>query len=64
MDYVSTRNAGLRVSAAKAIATGIAPDGGLFCPTEFPALTAAELESMLGMNYKERAALILGKFLT
>ena len=64
MDYVSTRNAGLRVSAAKAIATGIAPDGGLFCPTEFPALDETELHAMLGMNYKERAALILGKFLT
>ena len=64
MDYVSTRNAGLRVSAAKAIATGIAPDGGLFCPTEFPALAETELHAMLGMNYKERAALILGKFLT
>ena len=44
MDYVSTRNAGLRVSAAKAIATGIAPDGGLFCPTEFPALDETELQ--------------------
>ena len=42
MDYVSTRNAGRRVSAAKAIATGIAPDGGLYCPTEIPSLTKAE----------------------
>ena len=30
MDYVSTRNKNNRVSAAKAIATGIAPDGGLY----------------------------------
>lgn len=64
MDYVSTRNAGLRVSAAKAIATGIAPDGGLFCPTEIPKLAQAELDAMMGMDYKARAALVLGKFLT
>ena len=61
MDYVSTRNAGLRVSAAKAIATGIAPDGGLFCPTEIPSLTKADLDALLGMDYKARAAFILGK---
>ena len=64
MDYVSTRNAGLRVSAAKAIATGIAPDGGLFCPTEIPSLTKADLDALLGMDYKARAAFILGKYLT
>lgn len=64
MDYVSTRNAGLRVSAAKAIATGIAPDGGLYCPTVFPRLTADDFSQLMGMDYKARAALVLGKFLT
>lgn len=64
MDYVSTRNAGLRVSAAKAIATGIAPDGGLFCPTEIPKLEQADFDALMGMDYKARAALVLGKFLT
>ena len=38
MNYVSTRDKKLSVSAAKAIATGIAPDGGLYCPTEIPQL--------------------------
>ena len=38
MDYVSTRNKERKVSAAYAIANGIAPDGGLYCPTAFPAL--------------------------
>ena len=33
MDYVSTRNKERKVSAAYAIANGIAPDGGLYCPT-------------------------------
>ena len=47
-----------------AIAAGIAPGGGLFCPTEFPALTADEMQALLGKDYKGRAAHILGKFLT
>ncbi len=64
MEYVSTRNKELRVSAAEAIAQGIAPDGGLFCPTEFPRLTHAEFVQLMGMDYKQRAAMILGKFLT
>ncbi|HJC21117.1 MAG TPA: threonine synthase [Candidatus Butyricicoccus avicola] len=64
MEYVSSRDKGLRVSAAQAIAAGIAPGGGLFCPTEFPALSADEMQALLGMDYKGRAAHILGKFLT
>lgn len=64
MDYVSSRNKELRVSAAQAIAAGIAPGGGLFCPTEFPALTQDEMQTLLRMDYKQRAAHILGKFLT
>lgn len=64
MDYVSTRGAGLRVSAAKAIATGIAPDGGLYCPTELPRLTKEDFAQLMHMDYKARAALVLGKFLT
>ena len=43
MNYVSTRDKKLSVSAAKAIATGIAPDGGLYCPTEIPQLTAEDM---------------------
>ena len=64
MEYVSSRNKNLRVSAAQAIAAGIAPDGGLFCPTEFPRLSHDEFRALMQMDYKQRAAMILGKFLT
>ena len=46
MDYVSTRNRERKVSAAYAIANGIAPDGGLYCPTSFPALTEADWKTL------------------
>ncbi len=64
MEYVSTRDKSRKVSAAKAIATGIAPDGGLYCPTTFPLLAQEDWKSLLAMDYKARAAFVLGKYLT
>lgn len=64
MEYVSTRDTSRRVSAAYAIANGIAPDGGLYCPTAFPALTAEDWHALANLDYKGRSAHILGKFLT
>lgn len=64
MDYVSTRNNEKKVSSAYAIATGIAPDGGLYCPTAFPALTQSDWDTLLQSDYKGRATLVLSKFLT
>lgn len=64
MEYVSTRDKSRRVSSAQAIAGGLAPDGGLYCPTAFPVLTADEWHALAKLDYKGRAALVLGKFLT
>ena len=64
MDYVSTRNKNNRVSAAKAIATGIAPDGGLYCPTEIPKLTEEDILALCKKDYRGRSADVLGRFLT
>lgn len=61
MYYISTRG-GERVTGAQAVVQGLAKDGGLFVPEVFPAVSAEELESMLGMDYAERAALVLGKY--
>ncbi len=64
MEYVSTRDKSRKVSAAYAIANGIAPDGGLYCPTSFPTLAAEDWHALANMDYKGRSALVLGKFLT
>ena len=64
MQYVSTRNKEHRVSAAQAIAAGIAPDGGLYCPEEIPALSAEQLGDLCRQPYWQRAAAILGLYLT
>ena len=54
MYFTSTR-AVKRISAAQAIAQGISEDGGLFVPSEFPALDCRTLDSLVNMSYKERA---------
>jgi threonine synthase len=62
MEFLSTRGKE-RVTGAQAIVKGLAEDGGLFVPARFPAVSAEELGSMLGMDYAERAALVLSKYL-
>ena len=65
MKYISTRGAEAQgVSSAYAIKTGLASDGGLFVPTEIPALDMAFIESLCPLSYPERAARILSLFLT
>ena len=64
MHYTSTRNNRIHVSAAQAIAGGISTEGGLYVPTEFPAITAEDLQEWVPLSYKERAVAVLSRFLT
>ncbi len=63
MQYFSTRDASRRVSAARAIADGLSPDGGLYVPASFPQVDKEQLRSLLKKDYRERAAYIMGLFL-
>ena len=63
MQYISTRDKNQRVSAAQAIAMGIAPDGGLFCPTEIPKLTQDDIRALCEKDYRGRSAAVIGRFL-
>lgn len=62
MNFISTRG-GETVTGARAIVQGIASDGGLFVPENFPTVTGEELEGMLAMDYAERTAFVLKKYL-
>ncbi len=64
MFYKSTRDSGLKVTAAQAIAQGISADGGLFLPSEIPTITMEELKGLAELPYAERADVVFGKFLT
>lgn len=61
--YSSTRNANDKVSASQAILKGLADDGGLFVPSEIPALDVS-LKELADMSYQETAYQVLKLFLT
>ncbi len=63
MNYLSTRNRDLRMSASQAIAKGLAPDGGLMTPAVLPRLPASSVETMKEMSYQQRVVYIMNSFL-
>src|SRR5699024_5523699 len=62
MQYISTRGKDINVSSSEAIIQGISKDGGLFVPKVFPKI--ANIEKLMGMDYKELAYEIMSKFIT
>lgn len=62
MQMLSTRGA-LAVSPSMAILRGLAPDGGLYVPAQFPRFTAEEIAGLAPLGYQERALAVLRRFL-
>jgi len=52
MKYISTRGGGKPLSFSEAVQEGLAPDGGLYVPAEFPDLSA-KMQSWQGLSYAE-----------
>ena len=64
MNYTSTRNSSLSVTAADAIARGISADGGLFVPsTDLPKFSLEDIQNLADKSYQERAFEVLKIFL-
>ncbi len=61
--YSSTRGGETGVASSRAILAGIASDGGLFVPEEFPKLEIP-LGKLAGMTYQETAFEVMRLFLT
>ena len=64
MKYYSTRDKELRISAAEAIKMGLSRDGGLLTPCEIPQIDEAFLNGLVNARYQERAAKVMGLYLT
>ncbi len=64
MKYVSTRGNSTPCTSADAIKKGLAEDGGLYLPEDFPALTEESLKELCDMSYAERAATVMHSFLS
>lgn len=60
---ISTRGAGA-VSPSEAILRGLAPDGGLYVPEDFPNFQPADILTLARMDYRQRAVFVLSRFLT
>jgi len=63
MHYLSTRDASVSVSGSEAIVKGLSDEGGLFVPVEFPHISKADFEVFAELDYPQRAAFILERFL-
>ena len=65
MNFYSTRDCkNTPYSSAQIIKQGLADDGGLFVPESIPTLTEDDTRRLIPLSYPERAADILGRFLT
>ncbi|MES2491689.1 MAG: threonine synthase [Pseudomonadota bacterium] len=62
MDYISTRGAAPALDFAGATLAGLANDGGLYVPREWPRFTQAEIAAMAGLPYAELAQKIMQPF--
>lgn len=63
MIYKSTRGFNEGFSFEQAVIKGIASDGGLFVPDEFPALCERDFDTYGEASYKECAASIINRFI-
>ena len=63
MNYVSTRNNQINFSSEQVLNYGLAPDGGLFIPSELPKFSSQDLNNLKNADYKEIAYFVLNPFL-
>jgi threonine synthase len=64
VNYESSRGQFFGICAADAIKTGIAPDGGLFCPEHIPLMSEEGFQALEELTYQERAGHILAGYLS
>ncbi len=62
MHYVSTRGTAPVLDFTAAMMTGLARDGGLYVPSEIPAMAPAEIAALAGVSYEEAAFRVMRPF--
>ena len=63
MRYVSTRGEAPALGFSEVVLTGLARDGGLYVPDEWPSFSASEIRSMRGLTYQQLAVRLLEPYL-
>jgi len=64
MKYISTRGNAPARSFMEILLGGLAPDGGLYLPEQYPQVTRAELNAWRKLSYADLAFAVLSKFAT
>jgi threonine synthase len=64
MKYISTRGNAPSRTFTEILLGGLAPDGGLYLPEEYPQVTRAELDAWRKLPYADLAFAVLSKFAT
>ncbi len=62
MQYVSTRGSAPALDFEGVTLAGLAKDGGLYLPTEWPRFSKAEIAAMAGLSYPELATRVMMPF--
>ncbi len=64
MQYISTRGQSKAQSFSEILLGGLAPDGGLYLPDQYPQVSGAELDAWRKLSYADLALEVLKKFAT
>ena len=62
MKYVSTRGRAPDLAFSDALLAGLAADGGLYLPSQYPSISGADLTRWRGLSYADLAAAVIGRF--
>ena len=62
MDYISTRGKDGPLGFEQALLSGLARDGGLYLPVEWPTFSPAEIAGMRGLSYVQLAGRVMAPF--
>jgi len=63
MKYISTRGKSPELNFSDVLLSGLAPDGGLYLPKNYPSISNDELSLMRMMSYSELAFFIFSKYI-
>ncbi len=64
MKYISTRGNAPAKTFTEILLGGLAPDGGLYLPEQYPQVTRTELDAWRNLSYADLAFAVLSKFAT
>lgn len=62
MKYISTRGQAPAANFEDVLLAGLAPDGGLYVPDAWPALSSSDIVAFKGKSYADVAAAVMGRF--